>query len=468
MTHSLTPAIFPKSQVVKSLLANSKWLAASAALGSACVLLLSLHSHAAELNTTKIDSSLRDDIAKDYDQNLEALYKHFHANPELSFKEFETAKRLAAEIRALGYDVTEGVGGTGIVAVLKNGDGPTVMIRADMDGLPVLEDTGLSYASKARQVSVDGQEKPVMHACGHDVHITSLVGTARQLMARRDQWSGTLVLIGQPAEERIAGANDMIKDGLFTRFPKPDYALAFHVSSQTPTGKIIVNESLAFSSADSVDITVHGVGAHGASPHLGLDPVLVASQIVVSLQSIVSRSIAPLQPGVITVGSIHGGTKHNIIGDKVHLQLTVRSDEPEVRAQLLDGIERVARGVALSLGTPEDMLPTVVRQKENTPPTKNHTPTARLLKSAFKTHLGEKVIYEVPRSGMGAEDFAYFVEPKHGIKGVYFMIGGTPPKDLAEAASHHSPFFKVSPEPAVKLGTEAMVIAAMELFETGA
>ena len=468
MTHSLIPAIIPKSLSTKSLLANSKWLMASAVLGSACLLLPSLHSHAAELNTTKIDSSLRGDIAKDYDQNLEALYKYFHANPELSFKEFETAKRLAAEIRALGYDVTEGVGGTGIVAVLKNGDGPTVMIRADMDGLPVLEDTGLSYASKARQVSVDGQEKPVMHACGHDVHITSLVGTARQLMARRDQWSGTLVLIGQPAEERIAGANDMIKDGLFTRFPKPDYALAFHVSSQTPTGKIIVNDSLAFSSADSVDITVHGVGAHGASPHLGLDPVLVASQIVVSLQSIVSRSIAPLQPGVITVGSIHGGTKHNIIGDKVHLQLTVRSDEPEVRAQLLDGIERVARGVALSLGTPEDKLPTVVRQKENTPPTKNHTPTARLLKSAFKTHLGEKVIYEVPRSGMGAEDFAYFIEPKHGIKGVYFMVGGTPPKDLAKAASHHSPFFKVSPEPAVKLGTEAMVIAAMELFETGA
>ena len=424
------------------------------------VLLSCAPSHASD-----VDANLRKDIAEDYDANLDALYKHFHANPELSFKEFETSKRLAAEIRALGYDVTEGVGQTGIVAVLKNGAGPTVMIRADMDGLPVLEDTGLSYASKARQVSVDGKEKPVMHACGHDVHITSLVGTARQLMARKDKWSGTLVLIGQPAEERISGANAMIEDGLFTRFPKPDYALALHVSSQTPTGKIIINEGLAYSSSDSVDITVHGVGAHGASPHMGLDPVLIASQIVVSLQSIVSRSIAPLQPGVITVGSIHGGTKHNIIGDKVELQLTVRSDDPEVRAALLDGIDRVAKGVALAHGTPEDKLPTVVRRKENTPPTKNHGPTARILKSAFSTHLGDDVILNQPRTGMGAEDFAYFVDPKHGIKGVYFAVGGTPESELKNAASHHSPFFKVSPEPAVKLGTEAMVVAAMRLFE---
>jgi len=203
-------------------------------------------------------SELRNDIAKDYDANLGALFTHFHANPELSFKEFETAKRLASEIREIGYDVTEGVGETGVVAVLKNGPGPTVMLRADMDGLPVLEDTDLPYASKARQVSIDGKEKPVMHACGHDVHITSLVGTARQLMARKDKWSGTLVLIGQPAEERISGANAMIEDGLYTRFPKPDYALAFHVSAQTPTGKIILREGLTYSSSDSVDMTVHG------------------------------------------------------------------------------------------------------------------------------------------------------------------------------------------------------------------
>ena len=417
--------------------------------------------------SAKPSSKLSRDIAKDYDENLSDLFKHFHANPELSFKEFETAKRLAGEIREIGYDVTEGVGQTGIVAVLKNGKGPTVMLRADMDGLPVLEDTDLPYASKARQVSVDGKEKPVMHACGHDVHITSMVGTARQLMARKDDWSGTLVLIGQPAEERISGANAMIEDGLYERFPKPDFAVAFHVSAQTPTGKIIVKEGLTYSSSDAVDITVHGVGAHGASPHMGLDPVLVASQIVVSLQSLVSRTIAPLQPGVITVGSIHGGTKHNIIGDRVDMQLTVRSDDPDVRTALLDGIDRVAKGVALAQGTPEDKLPTITRRKENTPPTKNHGETARLLKTAFRASIGEKVVLEQPRTGMGAEDFAYFVDPKHNVKGVYFAVGGTPIEELNDAASHHSPFFKVWPEPSVKLGTEAMVVAAMTLFNTG-
>ena len=247
-------------------------------------------------NAHDTDSSLKADIAADYDKNLKSLFTHFHKNPELSFRETETAKRLASEIEVLGYDVTTGVGQTGVVAVLENGNGPTVMIRADMDGLPVKEDTGLSYASTAKQVGIDDKENYVMHACGHDVHITSLIGTARQMAARKDQWSGTLVLIGQPAEEIISGANEMIKDGLFTKFPKPDYAMAFHVAAQLPTGKIVVSEGLSYSSSDSVDITVHGIGAHGASPHKGVDPVLVASQIVVSLQSVVSRSIAPLQP----------------------------------------------------------------------------------------------------------------------------------------------------------------------------
>ena len=236
---------------------------------------------------------LRESIAKDYDENLEELYLHFHRNPELSNLEFETSKRLAAEIRTFGYEVTEGVGGTGIVAVMKNGPGPTIMIRADMDGLPVKEDSGLDYASVATQVDEHGIEQPVMHACGHDVHITALVGTARQMAERSDDWSGTLVLIGQPAEERISGARKMIQDGLYERFPKPDYALAFHVSADGPSGKVTIPLDVVASSSDSVDIIVHGVGAHGAAPHRGVDPVLVASQIVVSLQSIVSRTIAP-------------------------------------------------------------------------------------------------------------------------------------------------------------------------------
>ena len=408
---------------------------------------------------------LRESIASDYDENLEEMYLHFHRNPELSNLESETAKRLASEIRALGYEVTEGVGGTGIVAVLKNGPGPTVMIRADMDGLPVKEQSGLEYASTATQVDEAGIEQPTMHACGHDVHITALVGTARQMAQRSEDWSGTLVLIGQPAEERISGARAMMQDGLYERFPKPDYALAFHVSADGPSGKVTIPLDVVASSSDSVDMIVHGVGAHGAAPHRGIDPVLVASQIVVSLQSIVSRSIAPLSAGVITVGAIHGGTKHNIIGNRVEMQLTVRSDDPAVRLQLLDGIDRVARGVAISLGVPENRMPEVIRSPvETTPPTVNDPETASRLLSAVSEQMGEEFLYEEPREGMGAEDFAYFVQPELGVKGVYFVVGGTPESELDSAPSHHSPFFKVEPEPSIKSGVEATVISALTLM----
>lgn len=404
-------------------------------------------------------------VAADYDKNLEALFKHFHANPELSHREFKTAARIAKELGALGYNVTEGVGGTGVVAVLKNGPGPTVMIRADMDGLPVKENNDLAYISKATQEDIDGVVKPVMHACGHDTHITSLVGTARQMMARKADWAGTLVLIGQPAEERISGARIMLEDGLYERFPKPDYALAFHVSSDVATGRVVVPLAIAASSSDSVDIIVHGVGAHGASPHKGIDPVLVASQIVVSLQSVVSRTIAPLEAGVITVGSIHGGSKHNIIGDEVKLQLTVRSNRPEVRAQLLDAIDRVAEGVAVSLGVPENLRPDVVRSPvETTPPTINDAETAQMVRAAFTKALGPDVLFEKNQQGMGAEDFAYFVTPESGVKGVYFSVGGTPAEGVADAPSHHSPLFKIQPEPAIKLGTQAMVVGALTLL----
>jgi len=408
---------------------------------------------------------LRESVSADYEARLSQLFIHFHQNPELPNFEFETSKRLATEIRALGYEVTEGVGGTGVVAVLENGEGPTVLFRADMDGLPVKEDTGLSYASTVTQVDQDGVEKPVMHACGHDVHITALVGTARQMVERRDEWSGTLVLIGQPAEERISGARSMLEDGLYERFPKPDYALAFHVSAGDPAGKIVVPQQVVASSSDTVDIIVHGVGAHGAAPHKGIDPVLVASQIVVTLQSIVSRTIAPLESGVITVGAIHGGTKHNIIGDRVDLQLTVRSDNPEVREQLLDGIDRVAKGVAMSLGVPEDLLPEVIRSAvETTPPTNNDPATAKRVLDAISENMGESFIHEDVRGGMGAEDFAYYVQPELGVKGVYFSVGGTPEDELGEESSHHSPFFKVQPEPSIKSGVEASVIAMMALF----
>ena len=413
-------------------------------------------------------TDLRQSVVTDYEQNLHDLFVHFHENPELSHREFNTSKRLAEEIRAFGYDVTEGVGGTGVVAVLENGPGPTIMVRADMDGLPLQEDSGLAYASIVTQEDIDGQVKPVMHACGHDTHITSLVGTARQMAERRDAWSGTLVLIGQPAEERISGARRMLEDGLYERFPKPDYALAFHVAAQMPVGKLNVPTGIVASSSDSVDITVHGVGTHGASPHKGIDPVLVASQIVVSLQSVVSRTIAPQEDGVITVGAIHGGSKHNIIGDRVDMQLTVRSNDPAVRAKLLDSIDRVARGVALSLGVPEDLLPEVKRSAtETTPPTINDRATAEQLRAVMTAAFGNDVLWDEPRQGMGAEDFAYFVTPESGVRGVYFNVGGSLPENVDTAAAHHSPFFRIEPEPAITQGTEAMVRAALTLFNAG-
>lgn len=403
-------------------------------------------------------------IQADYETNLSELFVHLHENPELSFQEFETSKRIASELSALGYDVTPEVGRTGVVGVFENGPGPTVLIRADMDGLPVKEDTGLPYASTATQANIVGKVLPVMHACGHDVHMTSLIGTARQMMRLKDEWSGTLVMIGQPAEEIISGARAMIQDGLYERFPKPDYAIGFHVWSPVPAGKVMVPDGLAYSSSDSVDITVRGVGTHGAAPHMGVDPVLVASAIVVNLQSIVSRTINPLDPGVITVGSFHAGTKNNIIGDNAELKLTVRSDDPEVRETLLSSIERVAKGTALAYGVPEDLLPIVTRLSRNTPPLKNDAETARFLKSELESLMESGTIIDAARSGMGAEDFAELISPDLGVKGVYMAVGGTPMDELSTVASHHSPFFKVSPEPSITAGTEAMTLSAISLF----
>jgi hippurate hydrolase len=411
------------------------------------------------------NAGLRDAVASDYRTNLGALFDHFHRNPELSGREVQTSARMAQELRALGYEVTTGVGGHGVVALLRNGAGPTVLLRADMDGLPIEERSGLPNASRARQTDMTGAEQPVMHACGHDVHITSLVGTARQLSARRANWSGTLVLVAQPAEETISGARTMIEDNLYTRFPKPDFAVAFHVAAGLPAGQISVPSSIAYSSADSVEIEVRGTGTHGAYPHLGVDPVLVASQIVVSLQSMVGRDINPLQGAVISVGSIHGGVKSNIIPERVVLQMTVRADTPEVRTRLLDGIDRVARGTALALGVPEDRLPVVTRsQTETTPPTINDSATADIVRRAISAQMGANRLTDQPRDGMGAEDFAYFVTPESGVKGVYFAVGGTPADQLATAAGHHSPLFRIQPEPSVTAGVEAMVIAAETLM----
>lgn len=417
------------------------------------------------------DQDLAEAVAADYDASLADLFVWFHSNPELSFREHQTAARLAAELRDVGVEVTEGVGGTGVVGMLRNGDGPLVLVRADMDGLPLREDTGLAYASTVTQVDITGVEQPVMHACGHDVHVTSMVGTAKRLVAMRGSWSGTVMFIGQPAEERVGGARAMLEDGLYETFGVPDYALAFHVSAGEPAGKVMISPGQIASSADSVDITVYGVGAHGASPHRGKDPVYIAAQIVVALQSLVSREIAPLEPGVVTVGSIHGGSKHNIIPSEVTLQLTVRADSQSTREQLLAGIERIALGVARTAGMPEDRLPKVELSTEGTPPTVNDDELSARIRNAFVRELGNDAVYEKKREGMGAEDFAYFVMTDDDVPGAYFSVGGTPQADLdAEEAggpavpSHHSPYFKIDPEPSVRMGVEAMTVAVLELL----
>ncbi|MEM6586619.1 MAG: amidohydrolase, partial [Pseudomonadota bacterium] len=360
-------------------------------------------------------------------------------------------------------------GGTGVVGMVRNGEGPLIMLRADMDGLPVQEKSGLGYASMATQVGQDGKEYPVMHACGHDVHITSMVGTARRLMAMKDKWSGTLMFIVQPAEERVGGAKAMLADGLYDRFGKPDYALAFHVASPLPTGIVSAAEGIQYSSSDSVDITVPGIGAHGASPHRGRDPVYIASQIVTALQSIVSREVMPLSPAVITVGSFHAGSKHNIISDEANLQLTVRSNDEAVRAQLLESIERVAVNVGKAHGLP-DNLPVKVEHVAGTPVTYNDPALARRLNNVMKRDLGEEAFIPFEQKGMGAEDFAYFVAEDLGVPGYYFAVGGTPQAAFdaedaggARVPSHHSPLFKIAPRESVTLGTRAMIAAVLDL-----
>lgn len=418
------------------------------------------------------DAELVNAVAKDYQGHLGSLFDHFHRNPELSFMETKTAARLAQELREAGFEVTEHVGGTGVVAIMKNGPGPLVMMRADMDGLPVLEKSGLSYASTVTQKDREGNLSPVMHACGHDVHITSLVGTARQMAARRKHWSGTLMLIGQPAEERVGGAKAMMEDHVWQRFGRPDYALAFHVSSDAEAGKIAVSDGAAYSGADTVEIVIHGVGAHGAYPHRGRDPVLIGSQIVVALQSIISREREPHEAAVITVGSFHAGSKANIISDTAKLQLTVRSENVKTRTMLLDAIKRVAVNTARAAGVAENQLPEVTVMDEQTPPTLNDAALAQRLKLAWTQKLGAGIFdTRFEKNGMGAEDFPFFTTTPR-IPSVYFTVGGTPRATLDAAAaggapvpSHHSAIFKITPEPAVRTGVEATVTALEALLK---
>ena len=419
----------------------------------------------------RADDGLKTAIKADYDKSLGALWDYFHRNPELSYVEVKTAARMAQELRGVpGVEVTEHVGGTGVVGVIRNGAGPVVLLRADMDGLPVEEKTGLANASKIVMANREGVMQPAMHACGHDTHITSMLGTARQLSALRSKWHGTVVMIIQPAEERIGGAEAMLKDGLYTRFPKPDYALAFHVAAELATGHIAASETIQYSSSDSLELTVHGVGTHGAAPHLGKDPVYIASQIVVALQGIISREKSPLLPGVITVGTFHAGTKNNIISDHADLGLTVRSNDQATRDDLIRQIREVADGIGRANGLVGAQLPEI-KITESTPTTINDTPLAHRLNTSLAASLGPGVVVPFVQKNMGAEDFAWLVQPDTHVKGYYFAVGGTPQAWIDAAAKggpaiagHHSPLFKIAPEPTIRLGTEAMTRAVIELL----
>jgi amidohydrolase len=398
------------------------------------------------------------------------LYQDLHANPELSFAEFETAAKLAARARALGFEVTEGVGKTGVVAVMKNGDGPVVMLRADMDGLPVVEQTGLPFASKRRATPASGVETGVMHACGHDTHMTAWIGTAQLMAAKRDQWQGTLVMILQPAEEIGEGALAMIEDGLYTRFPKPDYVLAFHDAAQFPAGMIGYSKGFALANVDSVDVVVPGIGGHGAYPHTTKDPIVIASSIVTRLQTLVSRELNPTDAAVVTVGSFQAGAKHNIIPDEARLQITVRSYADETRDHLLKGIARIARAEAMAAGVPDEKLPRVTVQEPYTPATFNSIDFTEQVMAGLKTRF-EGRIMETP-AVMGGEDFSQFrrADPDN-VQTLIFWVGGVPQdqweraeKGEIDLPSLHSPFWAPDASKVIATATEALVAATLDLM----
>ena len=396
--------------------------------------------------------------------SLIELYHHLHQTPELSLQEKETAARFAAELKSAGLTVTTGVGGHGVVGVLENGLGKTLMLRTDLDALPVVEETGLPYASKIRTKDDRGATVGVMHACGHDLHITNLVAVARYLASHRDQWSGTLVVIGQPAEERGAGARAMLEDGLFRRFPRPDYAVALHVASDLPPGKIEYRAGYAQANVDSVDISVKGRGGHGAAPDTTIDPIVIAARLVLDLQTIVSREMKPIDPAVITVGSIHGGSKHNIIGDDCRLQITVRSYTPEVREKLLAAIRRKASAAAASSGAPEP----IVEVSEGTPAVFNDPELTARVAATIKTVLGDENVAEAKLS-MGGEDFS-----QYGLAGVpicMFRLGTVDQSRLDAAKekgesppSLHSPLYYPNAEASLRVSVPVMVAVALDLL----
>jgi len=402
--------------------------------------------------------------------SLRALYEHLHAHPELSFMEVQTAALMAKELRALGIDVTEKVGRTGVVGVLRNGPGPTVLLRTDMDALPLKETTGVPYASSAIVKDLQGRDQPTMHACGHDVHMTSLIGAARTLVAVRDRWSGTIVFIAQPAEEIVAGAKAMLDDGLFTRFPRPDVALTFHDDALMPAGQVGYREGPFMSGVGSMDILVRGVSGHGSAPHTAKDPVLLASQIVVALQAIVSREIPPGTRAVVTVGTIHGGLKRNIIPDEVKLELTLRAFDPAIMAKLVASVRRVTAGTAQAAGVPEDRMPVVTVTEESVGVTTNDAALTKRLVGVFTAWLGADRVSQVEPIN-AAEDFSLYGQTAERVPSVLWRVGATGPEKFAESArtgvpvpSNHNSGFAPVPEPTIVTGVTTMTAAVLEIL----
>ncbi len=413
--------------------------------------------------------------------SLLSTYKSLHAAPELSHHEQKTSAFVAGELRALGYTVTEHVGkyaghrewaGYGVVGILKNGPGPTVYVGTELDALPVEEMTGLSYSSKVRTKDDAGREVGVMHACGHDIHMTSLLGTAKMLVEMKDQWHGTLVMLGQPAEEAISGAKAMLDDGLYTRFPKPDYVIALHDTPALEAGKVGFTPGYAMASSTSVEVTLRGVGGHGSAPQVAKDPIVEAAEFILAIQTIVSREDSPFDPAVVTVGSIHGGTRPNIIPDEVHLQLTIRTYKEEVRQHVLAALARIAQGIAAAHGIPPSLSPIVTADESDHSPALYNDPqlTARLAQ-VFKTVLGAENVAELPPV-MASEDFCRFALEDRQIPICQFSLGAVDPAKLAESRRTgvpvpglHSSLWAPVPEPTLRTGVKAMTSAVLNLMK---
>jgi hippurate hydrolase len=406
--------------------------------------------------------------------SLLTTYKQLHAAPELSMQEKNSSALVASRLKELGYEVTYPVGQYaepgatcyGVVAIMKNGNGPTLLVRSDMDALPVQEQTALPYASTVRAKSQTGDDVPVMHACGHDIHMTTLLGTAKMLAALKSQWHGTLMLIGQPAEEVVKGADGMLRDHLYERFPKPDFAIAIHDNASLPAGQIGYTPGYLMASADSVNVTIRGLGGHGASPQSTKDPVVMAAQFINALQTIVSREDSPLDPVVVTVGSIHGGTKRNIIPDEVQLLMTVRTYKPEVRKRVLASIERIARGIAMSAGVPEERMPVVeLLAGESVDSTYNDPPLTERIAAALTKGMGASNVIRIDPL-MVSEDFGRFgLDRKIPI--VMLNLGAVDPAKIASGQrlpSLHSSGFAPLPDPTLRGGIKAMTLAVLELL----